>query len=56
MITTDQAVRGGRVIELKKIVDDAVSTCPSVQHVFMAQRTGADVPMGPKDILLEQVR
>lgn len=54
VITADQGVRGGRKIELKKIVDEAVAKCPSVQQVFVYKRTGADVPMGPKDIPLDQ--
>ncbi|XP_078593805.1 acetyl-coenzyme A synthetase 2-like, mitochondrial isoform X2 [Branchiostoma floridae x Branchiostoma japonicum] len=45
VITTDQAVRGGKVIELKKTVDDAVANCPMVKRVLVAQRTGKEVPM-----------
>lgn len=55
VITTDQAVRGGKVIELKDTVDRAVAMCPSVEHVFMAQRTGAAVSSTKKDVLLEKV-
>lgn len=55
VITTDQAVRGGKVIELKDTVDRAVSMCPSVEHVFVAQRTGARVSNTKKDIPLEKV-
>ncbi|XP_039270857.2 acetyl-coenzyme A synthetase 2-like, mitochondrial [Styela clava] len=50
VITTDQGVRGGKVIELKRTVDDAVKTCPSVQTVLVSKRTGANVPMSEKDI------
>ena len=55
MITADQAVRGGKIIELKQVVNDAVSKCPTVKRVFVAQRTGADVAAGPFDIPLEKV-
>ena len=55
VITADQGVRGGKPIELKKMVDDAVAECPCVKRVFVYQRTGADVPMGPKDIVLDKV-
>ena len=56
IVTTDQAVRGGKVIQLKKTVDEAVSKCPDiVKRVFVAKRTGAEVPMGEKDFCLEKV-
>ncbi|XP_070180553.1 acetyl-coenzyme A synthetase 2-like, mitochondrial isoform X2 [Littorina saxatilis] len=54
VVTADQGVRGGRIIPLKQAVDAAVAQCPSVKRVFVYQRTGADVPMGPKDIPLEK--
>nr|QAB45083.1 fatty acid transport protein-like protein x1 [Eriocheir sinensis] len=54
VITADQAVRGGKVIQLKQVVDAAVAKCPSVRQVFVGSRTGAQVKMGPKDIALEQ--
>lgn len=54
IITSDQAVRGGKVIELKRIVDDAVKECPGVKRVFVATRTGADVPRSPLDIPMEK--
>ena len=56
IITSDQAVRGGKVIELKRIVDEAVRECPGVKRVFVATRTGADVPRSALDIPLEKVR
>lgn len=55
VITADQGVRGGKVIELKKTVDEAVDKSPSVRQVFVMTRTGADVSMGKKDIPLEKV-
>ena len=55
MITADQAVRGGKVIQLKQVVDAAVAKCPSVRQVFVGTRTGAQVKMGPKDIALDKV-
>ncbi|KAG0712676.1 Acetyl-coenzyme A synthetase 2-like, mitochondrial [Chionoecetes opilio] len=54
VITADQAVRGGKVIQLKEVVDAAVAKCPSVRQVFVGTRTGAQVKMGPKDIALDQ--
>ncbi|KAF6039105.1 ACSS1 [Bugula neritina] len=55
VITTDQAVRGGKIIELKKMVDSAVEQCPSVRNVFVASRTGADVPYQSKDVSLDKL-
>jgi len=44
VITADEGVRGGKRIPLKRTVDEAVSQCPSVRHVVVAERTGAAVP------------
>ncbi|NXX48213.1 ACS2L synthetase, partial [Tricholaema leucomelas] len=54
VITYNQGVRGGRIIELKKTVDEAVKSCPSIRHVFVAQRTDNKVQMGDCDISLEE--
>ncbi|XP_057559894.1 acetyl-coenzyme A synthetase 2-like, mitochondrial isoform X2 [Hippopotamus amphibius kiboko] len=50
----NDGLRGGRVVELKKIVDEAVKLCPTVQHVLVAHRTDNKVHMGDLDISLEQ--
>ncbi|XP_011748081.2 acetyl-coenzyme A synthetase 2-like, mitochondrial isoform X2 [Macaca nemestrina] len=55
VITFNQGLRGGRVMELKKIVDEAVKHCPTVQHVLVAHRTDNKVHMGDLDIPLEQL-
>ena len=55
VITADQGIRGGKPIELKKMVDEAVASCPCVKRVFVYRRTGAEVPMGPIDIFLDEV-
>ncbi|XP_017674409.1 PREDICTED: acetyl-coenzyme A synthetase 2-like, mitochondrial isoform X1 [Lepidothrix coronata] len=54
VITYNQGVRGGRIIELKRTVDEAVKNCPSIKHVFVAQRTDNKVQMGDCDIPLEE--
>lgn len=54
VLTFNQGLRGGRVVELKKIVDEAVKHCPTVQRVLVAHRTDNKVPMGPLDLPLEQ--
>ncbi|XP_046847707.1 acetyl-coenzyme A synthetase 2-like, mitochondrial [Xenia sp. Carnegie-2017] len=54
VITADQGLRGGKTINLKQMVDEAVSKCSGVKRVFVMSRTGADVPMGKIDIPLEK--
>ncbi|XP_049632202.1 acetyl-coenzyme A synthetase 2-like, mitochondrial [Suncus etruscus] len=54
VLTFNQGLRGGRVVELKKIVDEAVKNCPTVKHVLVAHRTDNKVPMGQLDIPLEE--
>ncbi|KAF9547501.1 acetyl-CoA synthetase [Mortierella hygrophila] len=48
VLTSDQGKRGGKTIETKKIVDEALKSCPSVETVIVCQRTGhSEVPMTP---------
>ena len=47
VITADQGLRGGKIIPLKRIVDEAVMAAPSVRNVFVTKRTGAKVPFFP---------
>ncbi|KAF9332818.1 acetyl-CoA synthetase [Linnemannia elongata] len=42
VITSDQGKRGGKSIETKKIVDEALKSCPTVETVIVCQRTGAE--------------
>ena len=56
VITADQGLRGGKIIPLKRTVDEATMAAPSVRHVFMAHRTNAKVPFfPPRDVHLEEV-
>lgn len=55
VVTYNQGLRGGRVVELKKIVDEAVRHCPTIQRVLVAHRTDNKVHMGDLDVALEQV-
>jgi acetyl-CoA synthetase len=47
IITANEGRRGGKTIPLKAIVDDAVEGMEGVKHVFVAERTGAEVKMKP---------
>jgi len=44
LITADEGVRGGRPIALKKIADEAVAECKSIERVLIKQRSGKWVP------------
>ncbi|XP_071772543.2 acetyl-coenzyme A synthetase 2-like, mitochondrial [Centroberyx gerrardi] len=54
VITVNQGVRGGKVTELKKTVDAAVQSCPSVQQVFVAMRTENPVVVTARDVAMEE--
>ncbi len=47
VITADQGLRGGRVVPLKRNVDEALTQCPDVERVLVIRRTGAKVFMRP---------
>ena len=45
VITADGGWRGGKVVELKQAVDDAVAECPTIGKVIVLKRTGQQVQM-----------
>ncbi len=45
LITADGARRRGRTILMKPVADDAVRRVPSLRHVVVVRRIGANVPM-----------
>ncbi len=45
VITADEGLRGGKVVPLKRNVDEALESCPDVADVIVVRRTRADVPM-----------
>jgi len=45
VVTSDQGLRGKKVIELKKICDDAMTPCPFIKTCFVFKRTGSAVNM-----------
>lgn len=56
VITVNQGLRGGKVVELKKTVDQAVKQCPGVKRVLVSMRTDSQLSMTALDVLLEEVR
>jgi acetyl-CoA synthetase len=50
IITADGGVRKGRLVDLKKVVDESLPSVPSVEHVIMLKRAGNEIRMGPKDL------
>ena len=47
VLTTDGSFRGDKKIDLKRIVDEALESCPTVEKVIVARRTGTKVKMKP---------
>ena len=45
VITCDGGYMNGKIVELKKIADEAIRRCATVEHVIVVKRTGHDVPM-----------
>jgi acetyl-CoA synthetase len=47
VVTSDGAYRGDKTINLKKIVDEAVQSCPSVSKVIVKEYIKSGVPLTP---------
>ncbi len=47
VITADGGWMNGKLVELKKTVDDAIKRCPSVETVIVIQHTGQEVWIEP---------
>jgi acetyl-CoA synthetase len=45
VITCDGSFMNGKIVELKKIVDEALKRCATVEHVIVIKRTGQPVTM-----------
>ncbi|MEJ5241887.1 MAG: acetate--CoA ligase [Anaerolineales bacterium] len=47
VITADGGWMNGKIVELKKTVDEALRRCPSVESVIVVKRTGQEIRMEP---------
>jgi acetyl-CoA synthetase len=45
VITMDGSYNNGKVVELKRTVDEALKRCPTVENVIVVRRIGHEVPM-----------
>ena len=43
IITADEGIRGGKIIPLKKITDEALEKCPNIKKCVVVKRTGNEI-------------
>ena len=43
IVTADQGIRGGKIIPLKKTVDDALENCPSIKKCLYFQKSNSEI-------------
>jgi len=56
IITADEGIRGGKIIPLKKITDEALEQCPNVKKCIVVKRTGNQVNwVEGRDVWYDQI-
>ncbi len=56
LITADGNHRGGKLIELKKIADEAIEETPTIEKVLVVRRLGSEVAMqAGRDVYLDEM-
>ena len=56
IITADEGIRGGKIIPLKKITDEALENCPNVKKCIVVKRTGNEIDWIPnRDVWYDDI-
>ena len=56
LITADEGVRGGKIIPLKKIADEALLQCPEIKKCVVVKRTGNQVGWNhERDVFYDEI-
>jgi len=56
IVTADEGVRGGKLIPLKKITDEALEQCPNIKKCIVVKRTGNEVNwVDGRDVSYEEI-
>ena len=55
IITADQGIRRGKTLDLKKIVDSAITATPSIEHVIVLKRGTSEIKLDEKDLLWDEL-
>src|SRR5919205_237940 len=55
IITADGGIRKGRLVELKKVVDESLLSLPLVEHVVVLKYADNKIDIGPKDLWWHEV-
>ncbi len=55
IITADEGIRRGKILELKKIVDSAVASTPSIENVIVLKRGTTEIKINKKDLLWHEL-
>ena len=56
IVTADEGVRGGKIIPLKKITDEALEQCPNVKKCIVVKRTGNNINwVNDRDVYYDEI-